>query len=432
MLKLFRIFTSGPKRPGAREEQQVSNQQDEPNSASMTSGPSRDDQSTTTERDKDTLRQSTSTNRGHNETQGENPRLDSNPANELNETRRPRSHPHHRPQQRRKIYPKRNDELNKLSSVDQPIEQIDPKLLSDTELKSIGNKLCSLHRHDEAIVYYSHAVDKSPNVAIYYSNRALCYLKLQQWDKTICDCRKALELDPNLIKTHFFLGQALIETLNYEDALKHLEKAHELAKEKKVNFGDDIAQQIRLVKRLYWTRAEDETSKFEDELHKYISDLIAKDKQKSLKSIEDRRQAIKGAGSSCQPDAPASTTTPCQDVDCEVSNELDVEEQLVVSRCDKYSDKLAIMFNDLKLRRRKREVPEYLCGKISFEIMRDPVITPSGITYDRQDIEEHLKRVGHFDPITRQPLKASQLISNLAMKEVVDAYLNDNEWALYH
>jgi hypothetical protein len=38
----------------------------------------------------------------------------------------------------------------------------------------------------------------------------------------------------------------------------------------------------------------------------------------------------------------------------------------------------------------KREVPDYLCGKISFDLLRDPVITPSGITYDRKDIEEHL------------------------------------------
>ena len=32
-----------------------------------------------------------------------------------------------------------------------------------------------------------------------------------------------------------------------------------------------------------------------------------------------------------------------------------------------------------------------MCCKISFEIMRDPVITPSGITYERKDIEEHLQ-----------------------------------------
>ena len=32
----------------------------------------------------------------------------------------------------------------------------------------------------------------------------------------------------------------------------------------------------------------------------------------------------------------------------------------------------------------KREVPDYLCGRISFELMKDPVITPSGITYPFQ------------------------------------------------
>jgi STIP1 family protein 1 len=42
-----------------------------------------------------------------------------------------------------------------------------------------------------------------------------------------------------------------------------------------------------------------------------------------------------------------------------------------------------------------RDVPDYLCGKISFELMREPVITPSGITYDKKDIVEHLQ-VNYF------------------------------------
>ena len=103
----------------------------------------------------------------------------------------------------------------------------------------------------------------------------------------------------------------------------------------------------------------------------------------------------------------------------------------------------------------KRDIPDYLCGKISFELMREPCITPSGITYDRKDIEEHLQvrlrlgeqgqwhgpgphdcplpflslqRVGHFDPVTRSPLTQEQLIPNLAMKEVIDAFISENGW----
>lgn len=78
----------------------------------------------------------------------------------------------------------------------------------------------------------------------------------------------------------------------------------------------------------------------------------------------------------------------------------------------------------------KRDVPDFLCGKISFEILTDPVITPSGITYERKDIEEHLQRVGHFDPVTRVKLTQDQLIPNFSMKEVVDSFIAENEWSL--
>jgi len=83
-------------------------------------------------------------------------------------------------------------------------------------------------------------------------------------------------------------------------------------------------------------------------------------------------------------------------------------------------------------RRAKSDEPDYLCGKISFELLRDPVITPSGITYDRKDITEHLERVGHFDPVTRTKLTQDMLIPNYAMKEVVDDFVSNNEWALYY
>lgn len=39
-----------------------------------------------------------------------------------------------------------------------------------------------------------------------------------------------------------------------------------------------------------------------------------------------------------------------------------------------------------------------------------------------------LQRVGHFDPVTRSPLTQDQLIPNLAMKEVIDAFISENGW----
>ncbi|KAM7424837.1 STIP1 y and U box-containing protein 1, partial [Porites harrisoni] len=97
---------------------------------------------------------------------------------------------------------------------------------------------------------------------------------------------------------------------------------------------------------------------------------------------------------------------------------------------DRRTSELNSLFKQVDERRKKREVPDYLCGQISFELMKDPVITPSGITYDRKHIEEHLQRVGHFDPVTRSDLKQEQLSPNLVMKEVIDAFIAENEWVV--
>jgi STIP1 family protein 1 len=75
------------------------------------------------------------------------------------------------------------------------------------------------------------------------------------------------------------------------------------------------------------------------------------------------------------------------------------------------------------------EVPDYLCCRITLDIFHDPVITPSGLTYERAVILEHLQKVGGFDPITREPLDSSQLVPNLAIKEAVQEYLEKHGWA---
>jgi hypothetical protein len=40
-----------------------------------------------------------------------------------------------------------------------------------------------------------------------------------------------------------------------------------------------------------------------------------------------------------------------------------------------------------------RQVPDHFCCKITMDIFRDPVITPSGITYERSALLEHLRKV---------------------------------------
>lgn len=58
----------------------------------------------------------------------------------------------------------------------------------------------------------------------YFTNRALCYLKLHQWELACQDCRRALELDNASVKGHFFYGQALLELESFDDAIKYLQR----------------------------------------------------------------------------------------------------------------------------------------------------------------------------------------------------------------
>ena len=57
-------------------------------------------------------------------------------------------------------------------------------------------------------------------------------------------------------------------------------------------------------------------------------------------------------------------------------------------------------------------------------------IDESILSISRRDIEEHIQRVGHFDPVTRVTLTQDQLVPNFALKDVVDAFVADNAWAV--
>ncbi|KAI5959327.1 hypothetical protein KGF57_002103 [Candida theae] len=68
------------------------------------------------------------------------------------------------------------------------------------------------------------------------------------------------------------------------------------------------------------------------------------------------------------------------------------------------------------------EAPDYLLDPISFEILTDPVVTPSGITYEKEEILNHIDKKGKYDPISKQSLSKDQLYPNLIIKDTVEAY----------
>ncbi|XP_025919660.1 E3 ubiquitin-protein ligase CHIP isoform X1 [Apteryx rowi] len=240
---------------------------------------------------------------------------------------------------------------------------------------------------------------------------------MQQHDKALADCKRALELDSQSVKAHFFLGQCQMEMENYDEAIANLQRAYNLAKEQRLNFGDDIPSALRIAKKKRWNSIEEKRINQENELHSYLTKLIMAEKERELAECQKTQQEENADDSRSR---------------AQLAN--------IEAKHDKYLADMDELFSQVDEKRKhlltpallvlsqKRDIPDYLCGKISFELMREPCITPSGITYDRKDIEEHLQRVGHFDPVTRSPLTQDQLIPNLAMKEVIDAFISENGW----
>ena len=205
----------------------------------------------------------------------------------------------------------------------------------------------------------------------------------------ISDCKRALELDEKSVKALFYLGTAYLgleseavvgNENNINRALAFLKRAYDFAWHDQSISGlliFEICQTYLKAKKAQWMLKDIKRRSDNDSLYAYLKKLIEREQD---------------------------------------------QERLA---------QLEALFENCSMEREKRyEVPDAFIGKINFEIMTDPIITPSGVTFDRVEITEHLNKIGKFDPFTRQPLDFPQLIPNLALKETIESFLEKNGWAV--
>lgn len=74
-----------------------------------------------------------------------------------------------------------------------------------------------------------------------------------------------------------------------------------------------------------------------------------------------------------------------------------------------------------KLERFQSDLEDFISCPISLDVITDPVVAADGYTYERSAIVAWLRHK-RTSPVNRQPLSQSSLVSNIAMRQLVDKY----------
>ncbi|GJM94389.1 hypothetical protein PR202_ga11029 [Eleusine coracana subsp. coracana] len=74
------------------------------------------------------------------------------------------------------------------------------KVKAVARAQSLGNELFNSGKFSEACLAYGEGLKHHPTNKVMYCNRAACWFKLEQWEKSVEDCNEALKIHPNYTK----------------------------------------------------------------------------------------------------------------------------------------------------------------------------------------------------------------------------------------
>ncbi|EGR28660.1 u-box domain protein [Ichthyophthirius multifiliis] len=240
--------------------------------------------------------------------------------------------------------------------------------------------------YDQAIKYYTKAIEIDSSQSVYFSNRGRCYKIQGNSKKAFEDAVQSIEIDDCNIKGQLLCGQILCELgkneggiQKIENGIKKLTRALTLcsnfAGDKKSQYEKEISVYIYRAKKLLWYKQQEEIYNNKiikiDNYKKYLNSLNLNESQFN----QELQEFIICIGN------------PYQQYD----------------------------YN----------IPDYLSCKITLELMEDPYTTESGHTYEKEAIEDHIKRDGYIDPVNRQPIK-QPIYPNQSIKQAVQDFLLKN------
>ncbi len=106
---------------------------------------------------------------------------------------------------------KENQSLNYAGQLQQK------RFAEDERLK--GNEFMKSKEYQDAVNCYTKSLDIMQEAAT-YSNRAMAYLKLKNYNQVVDDANAALKIDSKYLKAYHRRGKAYFELRKYEQAIK--------------------------------------------------------------------------------------------------------------------------------------------------------------------------------------------------------------------
>mmetsp|Transcript_10050 Transcript_10050/g.18635 ORF Transcript_10050/g.18635 Transcript_10050/m.18635 type:complete len:363 (-) Transcript_10050:219-1307(-) len=354
------------------------------------------------------------------------------------------------------------------SSVSENIHKDEPAPKSSDQiqaesLKEKGNKFYAMGKNHAAIEEYSEAILFCPNWAVLYVNRAVCFRRLGEWRRVKEDATKALDLDRNYMKAHFLLGLAyasgevaqppVLDSLTYgysfdgtipsnsvfskspdssvasatSRLISHLLNGNGAGKK---NIGvqnpipdpsaaaakvaqaerdedESLAISIKHLSRAYdLAREKNNNVSAQAEVWRELAVVQYRQWKRQAAAAKSRRQALQN----------------------------EIHQLLGLELSTPLPPRWAAVFKDLEkldlAPEAPPEVPSALTCPLTTSVLRDPVIArPSGRSYERAMLLEHLSKVGKFEPVTRQPMTEADLVPNVCLRHTIMQYLHEHPWA---
>ncbi|XP_043258103.1 RNA polymerase II-associated protein 3 isoform X2 [Colletes gigas] len=164
-----------------------------------------------------------------------------------------------------------------------------------TKYKNQGNIFVQQQKWAEAIKSYNQAIKAFPYDAIFYANRALCQLKLDNCCSAESDCSAAIQLDATYVKAYHRRATARINLKQYKEAKQDLENVLKLEpsnKEAKVLLAE-IEKKMKVLDSII-TLKEDAKKLSEDTpIEKLIGEKMWSSTKTDIKDVKESKEVGK-------------------------------------------------------------------------------------------------------------------------------------------